>query len=68
MWLNSIGQYRLVHLCAMLKELLDDLMTKSGSQNNANMRLTDVVAEDILNKLQCIIGNDLVENYLFLFT
>jgi hypothetical protein len=66
MWLNSSSQYRLVHLCAMLKELLDDLMTKSGNQYNGNVRLTDVVAEDILNKLQRIIGNDLVEYYLLL--
>lgn len=66
MRLNSISQYRLVHLCAMLKELLNDLMTKSGNRYNGNMRLTDVVTEDILNKLQRIIGNDLVKYYLLL--
>ena len=50
----------------MLEELLDDLTTKSGNQNHAKVRLTDIVTEDILNKLQRIIGNDLVKYYLLL--
>ena len=45
----------------MLKEVLDDLMTMSGNQYNANVRLTDVVAKDILNKLQRILGNNLCQ-------
>ena len=45
----------------MLKEVLDDLMTMSGNQYNANVRLTDVVAKDILNKLQRILRNNLCQ-------
>ena len=45
----------------MLKEVLDDLMTMSGNQYNANVRLTDIVAKDILNKLQRILGNNLCQ-------
>ena len=45
----------------MLKEVLDDLMTMSGNQYNANVWLTDVAAKDILNKLQHILRNNLCQ-------
>lgn len=66
MRLDRIGQYRLVDLSTMLKELLDHLLTKSANQLNAGLSLTDIVTEYILNKLQCVIWNDLVKNYLLL--
>ena len=66
MRLDRIGQYRLVDLSTVLKELLDHLMIKSGNQLNVRLSLTDIVTEYILNKLQCVIWNDLIENYLLL--
>jgi hypothetical protein len=39
MWFNRISQYRLVYLRAVFKELLDDLMTKSGNQCDAKTRV-----------------------------
>ena len=66
MRLDRIGQYRLVDLSTVLKELLDHLMIKSGNQLNVRLSLTDIVTEYILNKLQCIVWNDLIENYLLL--
>ena len=66
MRLDRIGQYRLVDLSTVLKELLDHLMIKSETQLNVRLSLTDIVTEYILNKLQCIVWNDLIENYLLL--
>lgn len=66
MRLDRIGQYRLVDLSTVLKELLDHLMIKSGNQLNVRLSLTDIVTEYILNKLQCVVWNDLIENYLLL--
>ena len=66
MRLDRIGQYRLVDLSTVLKELLDHLMIKSGNQLNVGLSLTDIVTEYILNKLQCVVWNDLIENYLLL--
>ena len=66
MRLDRIGQYRLVDLSTVLKELLYHLMIKSGNQLNVRLSLTDIVTEYILNKLQCIVWNDLIENYLLL--
>ena len=66
MRLDRIGQYRLVDLNTVLKELLYHLMIKSGNQLNVRLSLTDIVTEYILNKLQCVIWNDLIENYLLL--
>ena len=67
MRLDCIGQYRLVDLSTVLKELLDHLMiSKSGKQFNERLPLTDIVTEYILNKLQSVIWNDLIENYLLL--
>ena len=55
-----------MNLSTVLKELLDDLMIKSGNQYNMRVSLTYIVAEYILNKLQGIVWNNLIENYLLL--
>lgn len=66
MWFDCVCQYRLVDLSTVLKELLNDLMAKSENQYNVGVWLTDIIAEYVLNKLQCIVWNNLIENYLFL--
>jgi hypothetical protein len=66
MWFDCVCQYRLVDLSTVLKELLNDLMAKSENHYNVGVWLTDIIAEYVLNKLQCIVWNNLIENYLFL--